>query len=88
MDLTLHEQCAFECLCLWWSEHADSPCEDGMEAFEKLLKDAFCHLALDCQANVLRKKMEQAQVQAAASGIAEIDVPAGPESVQASLLAT
>ena len=62
------------------SEHANSLCEDGMAAFEELLKGAFHHFIMDCQADALRTKVERAQVQTAASGIAVIDAPAGPES--------
>ena len=76
-----------EHLCLWWSKHAGSPCEDEMEAFLDLSKDVFRHFIVECQAGIPHKKMEHTQAQAAGSGVAATDAPAGPESVQVSLLA-
>ena len=47
----------------------------------RIVGNVLHHFVVDCQADILCKEMEQAQVQAAASGIAAIDAPAGPKSV-------
>ena len=81
--MTLHKKCAFERLCLCPHMRSNNPHQDDSELLLDLLKEGFCKFVIKHQAKVLRKKMEQAQVE-----IAAVEATAGPESKEASLLAT